>query len=125
MVNTFRDLKVWQKAHALTLKIYQNTSRFPREETFGLSKQIRSSALSVAANIVEGHSRKSQKDFLHFLNIAKGSLEETKYHLLLSKDLGYISELTFQELSLMGDEVGRLLNGFRKGLLTSIKEKSA
>ncbi len=119
MVKTFQDLKVWQKAHSLTLKVYKNTSGFPQQEWFGLSKQIRASALSIAANIVEGHTRKSRKDFLHFLNIAKGSLEETKYHLILSRDLNYIPEPTFREIFLLYDEVGRLLYGFKEGLLAN------
>lgn len=117
MIQTFRELKVWQKAHNFTLKVYEITAGFPKQECFGLTKQIRSSAVSVAANIVEGHKRKSRKDFSHFLNIAEGSLEETKYYILLSFDLKYIDQNTFNKLLPLYDEIGRMLFGLRKSLL--------
>lgn len=78
-VKTFRDLKVWEKAHLLTLEIYNITKTFPQEEKFGLVSQMRRAAVSIATNIVEGHKRYSQKDFTHFLNMAQGSVEELKY----------------------------------------------
>lgn len=115
-VVTFRDLKVWQKAHSLVLEIYKLTRDFPNEEKYGLTAQIRRSVASIATNIVEGHRRNGKKDFLHFLNLSDGSLEETKYHLMLSKDLGYISEEKFDNISSMADEVGRMLFGFRRSL---------
>ena len=76
VVNNFRGLIVWQKSHELTMEIYKLTSFFPSDEKFGLVSQMRRAAYSIPANIVEGHSRKSKKEFLQFLNIAKGSLEE-------------------------------------------------
>ena len=115
-VKTFRDLIVWQKAHALVLDVYRVTNTFPNEERFGLVSQLRRSAGSIATNIVEGHKRKSRKDYLNFLNIADSSLEETKYHLILSRDLGYLNDDKFLELMSMCDEVGRLLCGLQKGL---------
>ena len=115
-VRTFRDLVVWQKAHHLVLEVYRKTNRFPQEERFGLTAQLKASVSSVATNIVEGHKKKSRKDFLRFLNTADGSLEETKYHILLASDLGYMNEMDFQKLTRMCDEVGRILFVFQKSL---------
>ncbi len=84
MTKTFRDLKVWQKSHDLTLKIYRITGQFPSEEKFGIISQLRRTASSILTNIVEGFKRRSTKEHSHFLNIADSSLEETKYHLILS-----------------------------------------
>ena len=86
----FEDLKVFDQAHKLTLLIYKFTKNFPKSEIYGLTSQIRRSSVSVAVNIVEGNSRGHKKEFLQFLYLANGSLEETKYHLMLAKDLGYI-----------------------------------
>lgn len=117
-VKTFRNLVVWQKAYALTLKIYQRTRIYPREEVFGLTFQLRRSAASVPTNIVEGFSRGS-REFIQFLTIAQGSLEETKHHLLLSKDLEYLSAEHHQELHGLTEEVGRMLNA----LISAIRKK--
>jgi four helix bundle protein len=91
-MKTFRELKVWQKAHQMVLKIYQTTKTFPGDEKYGLTSQVRRSAASVATNIVEGFKRRSDKDFARFLNTADASLEETKYHLILARDLRYMIE---------------------------------
>lgn len=115
-VKTFRDLKVWQKAHSLVLDIYKITKSFPREEQFGVVSQLRRSAASIPTNIIEGHKRKSRKEFLYFLNIADASLEETKYHIILSQDLQYLKEEDFIRLSARCDEVGKMLFGFQKNL---------
>lgn len=108
-INTFRDLKVWQKAHLLVLSIYKVTEKIPREEKFGLIIQMRRAAISVAANIVEGFKRKTIKDSLSFYNIAESSLEELKYQLLIVKDLKYISGANYNNCSDKCDEVGKLL----------------
>ncbi len=115
-MQTFRDLKVWQKAHALVLEIYKITKKFPSEEKFGIISQLRRSAASVPTNIVEGFKRKTNKDYSHFLNLAEASLEETKYHMILSKDLDYVDEGKFNKVSDMCDEVGKMLFGLRKKL---------
>lgn len=107
----FEELQVFQEAHELTLMVYKSTSKFPRSEEFGLRSQIRRSAASVAANIVEGNSRGHKKEFLQFLYLANGSLEETKYHLLLAKDLNYISDGEYQLLHEQSELVGKLLKG--------------
>ncbi len=116
-IRTFEDLLVWEKGHALVLEIYRMTKYFPSDERFGLTSQIRRSSISVCANIVEGY-KNSTKDFLRFLNIAQGSLEETKYHLLLSKDLHYLSEENCTSLYEHSNEVGMMLNGLIKNIRT-------
>lgn len=117
-VKTFRDLKVWQKAHALVLNVYKITQYFPKEEKFGLVAQLRRSASSIPTNVIEGHKRKGKKEFLYFLNLADASLEETKYHLILSRDLGYIEDGPFEKMSNQCDEVGRMLCGLQKSIST-------
>ena len=117
MSHTFKNIVVWQKAHKLVLEIYKITSVFPKSEIYGLTSQIRRSAASVATNIVEGYKRRSDKDFAHFLNMADGSLEETKYHLLLACDLTYLKKENYEQLISLADEVGRMLFGFQKKLI--------
>lgn len=114
-INSFQDFTVWSKSHALTLEIYKITKLFPDEEKFGLSNQIRRSSASICANIAEGY-KKSRKDFLRFLDIAEASLEETKYHLILSKDLGYCSTDQFKRLFDLSEEIGKMLNGLTRRL---------
>lgn len=117
-VKTFRDLLVWQKAHLLALKVYECSKVFPSEEKYGLISQLRRSVSSIPTNIVEGQKRNSTKDFLHFLNTADASLEETKYLILLSKDLGYLGYQEYDDLNAMCDEVGKMLNGLQKKLIS-------
>ena len=119
-MNSFENLIVWEKAHKLTLEIYKHTSEFPKIEIYGIVNQMRRAAYSIPSNIVEGNSRKSNKEFLQFLNIAKGSLEELKYFLLLSKDLNYISLQQYSNLNNMCEEVSKLLYKFTKSIEKSI-----
>jgi len=88
-VKAFEDLFVWQKAHQFVLAAYRLTKTFPKEETYGLSQQFRRAAVSIAANIAEGFSKRGTADKLRFLNIAQGSLSECRYYLILAHDLGY------------------------------------
>ena len=118
MRNRFEDLEVWQVSHKLVLKVYKITNKFPREEKYRLGDQLRRSASSVPTNIVEGSSRAHKKEFAQFLNLARGSLAETKYHLLLAKDLNYLEEEMYQELQRDCEKVGRMLFGLRKHLKT-------
>lgn len=118
MIRTFRDLKVWERAHHLVLEVYKVTKYFPSEERYGLVIQLRRSASSIPTNIVEGFNRNSKRDYAHFINIARGSLEETKYHLILAKDLGYLKEVDFNSLNEICDEVGKMLYGFQRRLTT-------
>jgi four helix bundle protein len=113
---TFRDLIVWRKAHEFTLAVYKLTAAFPARETYGLSNQMRRAAVSVAANIVEGFRKRGRADKARFMNTAEGSLEESRYYLILTQDLGYA-----QTHDLMGllEEVSRLLNAYCRALLSS------
>jgi len=112
------NLKVWKNSHRFILELYTITRKFPSDERFGLTQQMRRSAVSIAANIVEGSKRRSDRDYAHFLNIAEGSLEEVKYYLRLSKDLLYINDVVFEKLYSLAEEIGRLLYGFIKKLRT-------
>ena len=94
-----QNLNVFKKSHELVLRIYKETKKFPNDEKYGLISQMRRSASSIPMNIVEGSGRRSNKEFLHFLSICSGSCEEMKYQLLLSKDLDYIDEDLYGELS--------------------------
>ena len=116
MRNKFESLEVWKKSHNLTLEIYKTTRVFPTDEKFRLGDQIRRSVASVPTNIVEGSSRSHIKEFKQFLNMAKASLEETKYHLLLAFDLGYLDEKSYEKLQTDSEEVGRMLSGLTKSL---------
>ena len=113
-VKSFTDIKAWQKAHELVLDIYRLTKDFPKFEEFCLVSQIRRAVISIPSNIAEGFKRKTAKDSGHFYNIADGSLEEVKYQLILSKDLGYIGEKDFAKVFALAEEVGRLLYGWQK-----------
>jgi four helix bundle protein len=108
---SFKDLIVWQKAHLLTLKVYKLSKGFPKEEQFGLVSQIRRAAVSIAANIAEGFTRKSNLEKQRFLNISQGSHEEVRYYLILSKDLGYCDTDKQSETL---DEVSRILSGYMR-----------
>jgi len=108
MKNKFENLGVWEKAHQLTLRIYKLTNKFPSEEKFRLGDQLRRSAASVSTNIVEGSSRIHKKEFQQFLNLAKASLEETKYHILLARDLNYVNDQTYLVIQDQCEEVGRI-----------------
>ena len=108
----FRELKVWHKAHALTLDVYRATSSFPRDELYGLTSQIRRAAVSVGANIAEGAGKNSRAELARFLQIALGSASELEYHFLLSRDLGYLGLEAYQQLSLQVVEIKKMLSGF-------------
>ena len=115
-VKTFRDLIVWQKAHELVLEICKISKIFPDAEKFGLVSQLRRSSSSIPTNIVEGYKKSGNREFVRYLNISECSLEETKYHLLLAKDLRYFSETEFNRLSVLCDEIGRMLSSLLRRL---------
>lgn len=106
---TYGDLIVWQKAHNLVLDIYRMTKRFPKEEMYGLTAQLRRAAISIPANIAEGFARKGTKDKLRFYNIAAGSLNEISYYILLAKDLNYAVTTDLWEKV---EEVGKILKSY-------------
>jgi len=111
-MRSWSDLIIWKKSHQFTLDVYKITANFPESEKYGIISQIRRAAYSVPSNIVEGHSRKTDKEFLNFLHIARGSLEEVKYFLLLSKDLNYLASEVYEKLISLASEVSYLLQKF-------------
>jgi len=115
-VRSFRDLEVWKRAHDLALRIYGATRNFPDEERFGITSQLRRSCASIGANIAEGFARPSTKDFLRHLDIASESLSETRYFILLSRDLTRLREKDYSELNEICDEAGRLPGGLMRSL---------
>jgi four helix bundle protein len=117
----FKKLQVWQEAHNLTLMIYKATVNFPKEEKFGLTVQLRRASFSVGANIVEGYAYYSNRRFLQFLDIARGSLAEVEYFLLLARDLKFLSEKQYKTLEEQRIKVGAYLNKFRKAVKNQIK----
>jgi len=112
----YKKLKVWEKAHALAMAVYKNTTNFPKEELYGITSQLRRAALSVPLNIVEGHASTSKKDFLHFLNIANRSLVESEYLLEVALELSYLTEGQYQKLESIKCEVGSLLHAFTSAI---------
>jgi four helix bundle protein len=96
----FRDLKVWAKSHALAPEIYGATEKFPREELFGLTSQMRRCCVSIGANIAEGAGKRGNNEFQRFLQIAAGSASELDYHLLLARDLGFLPDASHQKLAI-------------------------
>jgi four helix bundle protein len=108
-VQSFRNLKVWEKAHAMTLAIYHTTRSFPREEMYGLTSQMRRASASIGANIAEGTCRNGDRDFARFLQMAIGSAGELEYHLLLAHDLGLLDFSGYQQLEKDAIQVKRML----------------
>lgn len=108
---SFRDLKVWQQAMAPVEEVYRVTARFPREERFGLTAQIRRAAVSIPSNIGEGRRRKRQRVYLHFLDIALGSQGEVEVQLEIALRLGFLAAQDYQHLANRTAEIGRMLNG--------------
>jgi len=113
---SFRDLVVWQKAHEFVMTVYRLTESFPDREKFGLSHQLRRAAVSIPANIAEGFGKRSQAEKARFLNIAEGSLEECRYYLILTQDLGYGQT---EPLMSTLEEASRLVNAYARAILAS------
>ena len=116
MSSHWKDLLVWQRSHDFVLTIYKLIATFPQEERFHLIDQIKRAASSVPANIVEGHSRQSKKEFVRFMMYSRGSLEELRYFILLAKDLKYIEEIRYKELEERAVEISYLLNSLIKSM---------
>ncbi|MCB0197517.1 MAG: four helix bundle protein [Anaerolineae bacterium] len=118
-MKNFRELKVWQKAHSLTLDVYKATGQYPKNEQFGLTSQTRRAAASIPANIAEDCGRSGDAELGRFLNIAMGSASELEYHLLLGHDLEILAEQDYQKLNNDVIEIKRMLTGFIKKLRTN------
>jgi four helix bundle protein len=117
-VLSFRDLSVWRKSMDLVVACYKLTQGFPASETYGLVSQIRRSAVSVPANIAEGHARKRTGDYLHHLSIASGSLAELETHILIAVRLGFVGEVEVGPILEDAHEIGRMLAGLIQKLGT-------
>jgi four helix bundle protein len=116
VVQSYRQLEVWQHAMELAETCYQTTKAFPREELFGLTNQIRRAAASIPANIAEGRGRDHTKEFLRHLSIARGSLMELETHLMLSRRVGLLRQPELESLLALTDRISRMLSGLRKAL---------
>ena len=112
----FRELKVWQKAHQLTLAIYQTTAGFPREERYGLTSQLRLACSSIPANLAEGCGRNGDAEFARFCSMAMGSASELEYHLLLARDLELIEPGDYQDRAERATELKRMLTSLLQKL---------
>ena len=111
----FQDLVVWQKAHRFVLSVYKVSAGFPKNETYGLTLQMRRAAVSVPANIAEGFRKRSKADKARYMNIAQGSLEECRYYLILVRDLNFAD---CKELFSQLEEVSKMLDAYCASLLT-------
>ena len=119
MTNTFKNIKAWQRAHEFVVKIYKTTRFFPEFEKYGLAAQFQRAAVSIPANIAEGFRKLSKADKLRFMNIAQGSLEEFRYYIILSKDLEYINQNTYDTLNEHLEDTSRLLNSYCRGIINN------
>jgi len=106
MSSSFKDLLVWQKVHQFIMEVYRISKNFPKDEIYGLTSQFRRAAVSIPANIAESYTRKGEKDKLRFYNISQGSLEECRYYIILSNDLGYMKN---SEIDKLFEEISKML----------------
>ena len=113
---SFRDLRVWQKSHEFVLAVYRYSESFPEREKYGLAHQLRRAAVSIPAHIAEGFGKRSQAEKARFLNIAEGSVEECRYYLILSQDLGYGQS---ESLRSTLEKTSKLLNAYTRPILAS------
>ena len=113
---SFKNILAWQKAHEFVIKVYKTTKTFPECERYVLCSQFHRSAVSIPAYVAEGYKRLGTDDKLHFMNISQRSLEECRYYVLLTKDIGYINQHTHDMLNADIEEVSKLLNGYCKGI---------
>lgn len=119
-IQSFTDLDAWKKGHELVLMVYKITKSFPNEEVFGLTIQMRRSAVSITSNIAEGFSRQTHKEKVQFYSIALGSVTELQNQLLIAKDVGYLSDEKFQQAAKQSVTVHKIINGLIKGSRSKI-----
>ena len=120
----FKKLKVWTKAHELTLAIYKRTRTFPNDEMYGLTSQIRRASVSIGANIAEGCGRRSDPEMKRFVQIARSSASELEYHLLLARDLHLLAQVEFKELEANVLEIQRMLAALAQRLQRPVLARS-
>ena len=118
-----KDLIVWQKSMELTRIIYTLTKRFPQGEIFGLTNQIRRAVVSIPSNIAEGFGRNSDKQFIHFLKIAKGSAAELETQLLISRDLSYLTAKDAKSTVALYDEIARMLGALIRNIEKRVEKR--
>jgi four helix bundle protein len=121
----YHELRVWVKAHQLTLAIYKASLTFPKEELYGLTSQIRRAAISIPANLAEGCGRDSQPELLRYIRIAMGSASELDYELLLAHELNWLKEPVYQEISVELASLRRMLNSFSRKLISNLQKPSS
>lgn len=119
MSDSYRDLRAWQKAMDLVTTVYAMTRPFPRDEVYGLTRQVRDAALSVPSNIAEGKGRKTKRDYVSFLYRARGSLFETQTQLEAARRLKFLADEQYEAVFQQADEAGRVL----QGLITSVESQ--
>lgn len=120
-ITSFTDLNAWQEGHKLAVSIYAKTKKFPKEELFGLTNQLRRAGVSITSNIAEGFSRNSYPDKLQFYSISLGSLTEVQSQLLIARDIGYLETQEFDEIAKQAVIASKLLNGLIKSTRTIIR----
>jgi four helix bundle protein len=116
MIESHKELKIWQRAIELSLAIYQLTSRFPREELYGLSNQLRRASVSIASNIAEGYGRGSRGEYRQFLSIARGSNLELQTQLVIAKELQFANAASIDAAEALSEQVGKMLTVMLKKL---------
>jgi four helix bundle protein len=121
-VRGYRDLKVWQLGIEISLAIYRLTERFPQNELYGLTSQLRRAATSISSNIAEGHARGATKDLLRFLAVAHGSVAELETQLIIWQRLGYLSDPDRRQIMRMLDEESRMLAGLRRSSQSKLRQ---
>ena len=119
-INSYKDLRVWQRAMDLAVGCYEITGSFPKDETYGLTSQIRRASTSIPANIAEGHGREHTGSFIQFSRIAQGSLKELETHLILAVRLGYLDEDKIRDVMSEIDELGKMI----RSMIRRLQEKA-
>ena len=110
MIDSYKKLEIYKRSYELALRIHETTKSFPEIERYDLTSQIRRASKSIPANIAEGYGRQSKEEFKRFLKISLGSCNETQVHLEFCKDLGYINQKIYEELSKENAEIGKMIN---------------
>lgn len=122
-IESWKDLEVWKMAHGAVLRVYELTKSVPTDERYRLIDQLFRAAASVPANIAEGKGRSSLKEYLQFLSIARGSVEEVKYFLMLARDLKYLEKQDYEGITAEYHRVGKMLNGLMGALRKHLPER--
>lgn len=121
-IKTYRQLEVWQKSIELVVLCYNFTKNFPTNEIYGITNQIRRSAISIPSNIAEGQSKWSTKEFLRHLSMSNGSLSELETQLIISDKLNYIKKSELNQILSLTEEIGKMINGLKKSLTKKLKQ---